>query len=489
MKRLLLLLFALAGIALAQPAFTSSNATKLKGKPMIGTPVDGESWCLDAANNRYIPCSGGGGGGGVTDAQLQANARLYCPDSGANDTYSCTTSPAITALTTGMAVYVKLNTANTGAATVDVDAGGALAAKAIKLIDGATDPDDGLLAAGATYQLIYDGSVFRVNAHLDTDSENATSFDSIPLSGTPTDGQTWCLATGGASYEPCTPPTVDLTSAQLQANSRLYCADAGASDAYSCTTTPTIAALTTGMAVYVKVNTTNTGAATVDIDGGGALAAKAIKKQDGSTDPADGDLIAGNTYLLIYDGAAFRLNTVRTMLQYVGYTPGVCQNTTASLGFSLPASNPAVAACVTGDNLQFGVAQFADGGSALSVQGNFYLPADWITGLVLVGKWRTSETSGSVVWQVQTACVADGETAGNGGTGGPSWNTASTATDAAKGTANQLNDFIVSSVTVTGCAAGEQLYFKFLRDPDHASDSLAATAELVSLTFAYRRTI
>lgn len=162
------------------------------------------------------------------------------------------------------------------------------------------------------------------------------------------------------------------------------------------------------------------------------------------------------------------------------FVVGVCQNTTASLGLSLPASDPAVAACVTGTNTQFSVAQFADSAD-LSAQGHFSLPADWTGAIDVKGKWRTSATSGDVVWQVQTICVADAETSD------PSFNTASTTTDTAKGTTLQQNDFSITGVTATGCAAGEELYFKIRRDSAHASDSLAATAELISLVFTVRR--
>lgn len=161
----------------------------------------------------------------------------------------------------------------------------------------------------------------------------------------------------------------------------------------------------------------------------------------------------------------------------------ICQNTTASLGASTPTSNPAVAACVTGSNTQLAVAQFADGASTLSVQGHFSLASDWTGNIDLAGKWRTSATSGAVVWQISTICVADGETVD------PSFNTASTVTETAKGTTLQLNDFTISSVTVTGCSAGEELFYRFFRDPTNGSDTLAATAELVSMFFTVRRTM
>jgi hypothetical protein len=165
------------------------------------------------------------------------------------------------------------------------------------------------------------------------------------------------------------------------------------------------------------------------------------------------------------------------------FVVAVCQNATASLGGSTPTSDPAVAACVTGSNTQFGVAQFANGANALSVQYHMWLPEDWTGDVDVKGKWRTSATSGDVVWQVQTACVADAQTAD------PAFNTASTVTDTAKGTTLQTNDFSLTSITMTGCAAGEQLFLKVSRDPAHASDTLAATAELIHFVLILRRTV
>jgi hypothetical protein len=98
--------------------------------------------------------------------------------------------------------------------------------------------------------------------------------------------------------------------------------------------------------------------------------------------------------------------------------------------------------------------------------------------------WRVNATSGNVVWQVQTACVASGEV------GDPSWNGASTVTDAALGTANWWNAAAITSVTVTGCAVSEELLFRVFRDRAHASDTLGAVApELIGVNWKLRRVL
>lgn len=156
-----------------------------------------------------------------------------------------------------------------------------------------------------------------------------------------------------------------------------------------------------------------------------------------------------------------------------------CNNATAGSVWDLPTSNPAVAACKTGTNTQMGTLDFADG-SNLSAQLTYSLPSTW-TGTVDANiKWLSSTTSGNVVWQVATICVADAET------DDPAFNTASTVTDAAKGTTLQTNDAAITGVTTTGCAAGELMHIRLSRDSGHASDTMAGTARLLGMELVIR---
>ena len=161
-----------------------------------------------------------------------------------------------------------------------------------------------------------------------------------------------------------------------------------------------------------------------------------------------------------------------------------CQNTTATLNSDVPTSNPAVAACVTGTNTQKGVADFANG-SNLSIQQTIALPSDFTSTVDAKFIWFTSATSGSAVWQIATACVADDET------DDPAFNTASTVIDAAKATTLEINEAIITSVTITGtttCAASKLMHIRVFRDSGHASDDLAATARLIGVELTTRRT-
>jgi hypothetical protein len=178
---------------------------------------------------------------------------------------------------------------------------------------------------------------------------------------------------------------------------------------------------------------------------------------------------------------------VFTLPEKLWIPAGICNNVTATATlWSFPTTNPAVSSCNTGTNTQKATLDFADGANSLSAQTNLMLPSDWIStgGFGVSLKWFASTaTSGAVVWQVATICVADAETSD------PAFNTASTVTDTAKGTINQDNDASISAVTVTGCLAGELLYLKVFRDPTNASDTMADTAKLRGIAITYRRAI
>lgn len=164
------------------------------------------------------------------------------------------------------------------------------------------------------------------------------------------------------------------------------------------------------------------------------------------------------------------------------YKAAICQGPNVSLGFSGFAASTPTAACVSVSSAAFGVAQFTDVGSTQAVQDHIQLPSDWVGSIDVNAVWRSTATTGNIVWQIRTSCVADGEVAPT------TWNTPSTVTDAAKGTTLQFNTASITGITTTGCSAGEELFFEFFRDNAHASDTLASAGELISLMFTIRRT-
>jgi hypothetical protein len=159
-----------------------------------------------------------------------------------------------------------------------------------------------------------------------------------------------------------------------------------------------------------------------------------------------------------------------------------CNNATAGPVWDLPTTSPAVAACITGTNTQKGVLDFADAVN-LSAQLTYKLPSTWAGTVDANIKWLSATITGDVVWQLSTICVADAET------DDPAFNTASTVTDTTKGTANQTNDASITTVTVTGCAAGELMHLKIQRDSAHASDTMAGAARLIGVELVVREAI
>lgn len=173
-------------------------------------------------------------------------------------------------------------------------------------------------------------------------------------------------------------------------------------------------------------------------------------------------------------------SNVITTVHKLWWPAAFCRNTTAESMWDTPTSNSVGVACATGGVTTRGIATFADSGTA-SMHKNLMLPSDWTGAVDVTIKWLSPQTTGSAVWQVATACVADGEAEY------PSWNTASTVTDATKGSANYLNDATITGVTTTGCAAGELMFVRLLRDPTHVSDDLTYAAYVVGMEITIRR--
>lgn len=82
-----------------------------------------------------------------------------------------------------------------------------------------------------------------------------------------------------------------------------YAADAGANDSYSITLNPAPASYQTGMVIFFKANTVNTGSASINVNG---LGAKTIVKRVNTT-LANGDIPSQSICMIIYDGTNFKL--------------------------------------------------------------------------------------------------------------------------------------------------------------------------------------
>jgi len=93
---------------------------------------------------------------------IQGNAYTYAADAQADDTYKIFLTPALTDYVDGDIYQFKANTANTGAATLNIDSLGAISI--LKRHDQALADND--IEAGAMVALMYDGTNFQMMSQL-----------------------------------------------------------------------------------------------------------------------------------------------------------------------------------------------------------------------------------------------------------------------------------------------------------------------------------
>lgn len=494
----------------------------------------------------------------------------YCADAGSTDDYACSLSPAIAAYTTGTAYTVKANTANTGAATINLNS---LGAKTIKKLAGGitTDLADNDIRVGQVVRLVYDGTNMQMVSQVGnaasgsgesntasnvgasgvgpfyqksgvdlqfkklnslstfltiTNNTNQIDFDIVPanlslanLGGTIAYSQ---IASGsrngnGTKVQMAgagTPSTNDCAKFDVDLNIITHGGPCG-----EVNTVSNIG--TAGVGVYKqktgvnfelkKINagsskvtiTDDTGSNEIDIDVvpanftlsgiGGSLNVSQIASGDkqgngskvqmfGTGTPATNDCAKfdanGN---IVSAGAACGSGGSSSITQTIFLPAAHADLGAASTGFRRPTTNYPEALAVIGTNTIGAVLAF-DPSTDESMQIPLLFPTS-ATAINVRFTWRAIATSGSVVWGIQTACIADGET------GDPSFNTAQTVTDTAKGTTLQDNDATISSLTTTGCAAGERMMLKIYRDADNGSDTMTGDAWLVSVAVEITRTL
>ncbi|MBI4164305.1 MAG: hypothetical protein HY508_01065, partial [Acidobacteria bacterium] len=158
-----------------------------------------------------------------------------------------------------------------------------------------------------------------------------------------------------------------------------------------------------------------------------------------------------------------------------------CDNATAAAAWDLPTSGAAGKACL-GTGPRFGVLTFADAATS-SAYTNFRLPSDW-TGNVDLTLLYTGDTNSAnnIVWQPAESCVADGEDLL-----AASFTTTTSATGAGPTTAGQRKSLDFSSMTMTGCAAGETMFLRIQRLGADGSDAYTGVAQLLAVEMTIRR--
>jgi hypothetical protein len=157
------------------------------------------------------------------------------------------------------------------------------------------------------------------------------------------------------------------------------------------------------------------------------------------------------------------------------FRAAICQGTSAFSSFSMAATAAPTANCVTGTNTNYGVLTFS--ATAQNFQDHFTLPAHWTGAIDLDVKYRSTSTTGNIVWNIATACVADGAT------GDPSFNTAQTVSTAAQGTTLQWKTATLTGITTTGCAANSEMMVKIGLD---ASTTTTGNIDMVDYALTAR---
>ena len=241
--------------ASALPEFSSAGTPGYftEGDPEGGIPatIPGQDWfnmvqeelasIVEAAS--IIPTKG------ENDQILQAimalMARYYAESTGNSNAYILTLPIAITAHAAGMPILFKSNFTNTGAATININGLGAVAIK--KNGGEALSAND--IVSGQIITVVYDGAYYQLDRQ------------AIP-----------------------------------------YATSSGSANAYVLTLSPARVAHIPGMPILFKANFTNTGAATININGLGAVS---IKKYD-NTDLSADDIVSGQLVIIAYDGTYYQ---------------------------------------------------------------------------------------------------------------------------------------------------------------------------------------
>ncbi|MDE4303629.1 hypothetical protein PXK30_09570 [Phaeobacter gallaeciensis] len=100
---------------------------------------------------------------------------------------------------------------------------------------------------------------------------------------------------------------------KLQQDRVTHYPDTGAADAYVVTMAPAITAYVDGLHLRVVISNTNTGACTLNVNGIGARAIKLFN----NTDPAAGDITAGDICVLVYQSSRSAFILISQSRSYV----------------------------------------------------------------------------------------------------------------------------------------------------------------------------
>lgn len=108
----------------------------------------------------------------------------YCADGGSTDSYACSFTPAIASYVSGACYQFKANTANTGAATININSLGAVSIK--KAAGGvSTDLADNDIRENQIVRVCYDGANMQMQSQLGNAATGGSTAPIISTAGEP----------------------------------------------------------------------------------------------------------------------------------------------------------------------------------------------------------------------------------------------------------------------------------------------------------------
>ncbi len=287
--------------------------------------------------------------------------------------------------------------------------------------------------------------------------------------------------------------TATNTTAAAKADdlsSPMFCIDSGTSDSYACNLSPAITTYSIGAHYRFKANTANTGAATLNLNGIGAVPIKNVARGGATSDVTDNDIRAGQWVDVVYDGTNFQMQSTSgsqssgalpiTDAVWLPAAGGVQSGVNRPL-WNLPSTGAATPE--QNGTAPFSVAylSYAATGTTYAVAG-WKLPSTWDGGTVAFSmQWGALVTgSGNVVWRVETACTGDG-----GNFIAPTFNAAQSQSVGSV-VANQRRT-TSWDLTTTGCTPGNLMFIRVSRDGDNASDDFASTSKVLGGDLSFKR--